>query len=224
MRGLAFALSALLVVSMEPAFAAASYREAPVQLDSAKAYVLVRMGERIPGLWNTLTLSPYDETAQDIRGKGRAQGNSMPARTDRSVTVGAGGQIAEANHVRTYLMELTPGRYVLSDSPTTCFCLGSYQFEAGAGKITDLGLIYIGAENGSSPWAVISRIRSSPDIEDRGYTVADAMAIYPWRPSMPDPAGIAALPREGAVYTAAPRFGNHNGHLLNRALPLVTGQ
>lgn len=193
-------------------------------LDAGRAYVLVRIGERGPkGLLGTLMLSPYDDEAQDVRGRGRARNNPLPPKADDKVVIGPGKALAAADHVATYLVALTPGRYALTNSPTTCFCLGTYQFDAAAGVITDLGLIYIGPENGSSPWAVLARLRSSPDIEDIGYTVPDGMAIYPFKEGMSVPTAIAALPRQAAAYSAAPRLGNHYGKLINRALPLGGG-
>lgn len=215
------ALAPLVLLRSDPLPAAQVLEKPPSELSAGTAYVLVRMGERGPkGLLGTLMLSPYDPDAQDIRGRGRAKGNPLPAKADDKVVIGPGKTLAVADHVATYLVALTPGRYVISNSPTTCFCLGSYQFEAEAGTITDLGLIYVGPENGSSPWAVLAGLRSSPDIEDIGYTVADAIAIYPWKEGMSVPASIAALPRKPAAYSAAPRIGNHYGKLLNRALPL----
>ena len=193
-------------------------------LDAGRAYVLVRIGERGPkGLLGTLMLSPYDDEAQDVRGRGRARNNPLPPKADDKVVIGQGKALAAADHVATYLVALTPGRYALTNSPTTCFCLGTYQFDAAAGVITDLGLIYIGPENGRSPWAVLARLRSSPDIEDIGYTVPDGMAIYPFKEGMSVPTAIAALPRQAAAYSAAPRLGNHYGKLINRALPLGGG-
>ncbi len=227
MKRAAFAVAcvAALILVAGPLPAAQSLDKAPAALDPAQAYVLVRIGERGPnGLPGTLMLSPYDAEAQDIRGRGRSKGNPLPAKADAKVVIGPGKALTAADHVVSYLTALTPGRYVISNSPTTCFCLGSYQFEAEAGKITDLGLIYVGPENGTSPWAVLARLRSSPDIEDLGYTVADAMAVYPFKEGMSVPASIAALPRKAAAYGPAPRLGNHYGKLLNRALPLGGGQ
>ena len=182
--------------------------------------MMVRMGERSPNLWNTLTLSPYDEATEDVRGKGRAKRNPVVKGADRAVIISTKPFIAEQDHVRTYLVAVTPGRYVIAGGPTTCFCLGSYQFDAAAGRITDLGTIYMGPENGTSSWAAVANLRSSPDIEARAYTVADAVAIYPWKAGMNVPPAITALAPIPAVYAVAKRFGNHQGQLLNRALPL----
>lgn len=211
------AVAALLAM---PASAAEVLRTPPPTLAPTGGYVLVRLGERAPDVWNPLTLAAYDEAAQDIRGKGRAKANAVPQGADRTVTIGAKPFIAEEGHVRTYLVALTPGRYVVQSGPTTCYCLGSYSFEVVAGRITDLGTIYLGPENGTSPWAQLKPLHSTADIEERGYTVADAMAVLPFRDGMSVPAAVAALLRQPADYRPAPRFGNHDGQLLNKALPL----
>jgi hypothetical protein len=213
---LATALAAL----SAPSLGADVLKVAPTGLDAARGYVLVRLGERTPDVWNYVTLAPYDEAAEDLRGRGRAKANAVPKGADKLVQIGAKPFLAEEPHVRTYIVVLTPGRYVIASSPTTCFCLGSYSVDVAAGKITDLGSIYIGAENGSSPWAALSKLHSSPDIETRGYTVADAMAIVPAGDDMAAPASLAALPRVAADYRPVRRFGNHTGLLVNRALPL----
>lgn len=224
-RLLALAAAVMLGLGVAPLPAAQTLDKPPTSLEAGRAYALVRIGERGPkGLLGTLMLAPYDAEAQDLRGRGRAKTNPLPPKADDKVVIGPGKVLAVNDHVATYLVALTPGRYVLASSPTTCFCLGSYQFDAAAGAITDLGLIYMGPENGTSPWAVLSRLRSSPDIEDIGYTVPDAIAIYPYKEGMSVPTEIAALPRRPAAYSAAPRFGNHFGKLINRALPLGGGQ
>lgn len=213
-------LLAAAVLLATPAAASEVLKAAPPALDPARGYVLVRLGERSPEVWNPLTLAAYDEVAEDVRGKGRAKANALPAGADKSVTIGPKSHLAEEGHIRTYLVAVTPGRYVIQSGPTTCFCLGSYQFDVPAGRITDLGTIHIGPENGSSPWAQLKPLHSTLDIEERGYTVADAMAVLPPSPAASVPAALAALPREAVRYLPARRFGNHDGQLLNRALPL----
>ena len=213
-------LAAAIALSPVPAVAADALKVAPPSLDPARGYVLVRLGERTPDVWNHLTLAPYDDKAEDVRGRGRAKANAVPKGADKQVMIGVKPFIAEEPHVRTYVVALTPGRYVIASSPTTCFCLGSYSVDVAAGKLTDLGSIYMGAENGSSPWAALAKLHSSPDIETRGYTVADAMAIVPAKADTAVPATLAALPRVAAEYRPVPRFGNHSGLLVNRALPL----
>ncbi len=207
-----------------PARAAEAMKMVPAALDPARGYVLVRMGERAPELWNLLSIAAYDDKAEDLRGKGRAKANPVVKGADRAVVIGPKPFIAADAHVRIYLVAVTPGRYVIAGGPTTCYCLGSYQFDVAPGRITDMGTVYIGAENGSSPWAALSQLRSSPDIEERGYTIADAMAVVPWQESMGMPDGIAALPRDAASFAPARRFGNHGGQLLNRALPIGGGK
>ncbi|QHL90424.1 hypothetical protein GVO57_05700 [Sphingomonas changnyeongensis] len=62
------------------------------------------------------------------------------------------------------------------------------------------------------------------DIEMRGYTIPDAMAIVPPADGTPVPDGLAGLPRTPAAYRPAERFGNHQGLLINRALPIGGGK
>jgi hypothetical protein len=202
------------------AHAAEQFKVAPTGLDPARGYVLVRLGERAPKIWNFISIAAYDERAEDLAGKGRAKSTILPKGVDKAVVIGAKPFLAEADHVRTHLVAVTPGRYVIASSPTTCFCLGSYSVDVQPGKITDLGHVYIGAENGSSPWGALSKLHSSPDIEARGYTVADAMAIVPAKADTTVPAELAALPRVPAEFKPVRRFGNHGGQLINRALPL----
>jgi len=215
----AFCFAALVLLA-NVATAATVMKVAPSALSPTSGYILVRLGERAPGVWNTLTIAPYDAALEDIRGKGRVKNNPVAKEADRSIVIGPKSFVGEGEHVRTYLVAVTPGHYVIQGGPTTCFCLGSYQFDVAAGRITDMGTIYLGPENGTSPWAALKRLHSTADIEERGYTVAEAMAVLPWRDTMGLPAGMAGLAREPARYAAATRFGNHDGQLLNRALPL----
>lgn len=221
MRAVCLAVSLLLA---DAASAATVVKAAPSALNPVSGYILVRLGERAPNVWNTLTIAPYDAALEDIRGRGRAKGNAVANDADRSVTIGPKSFIAESDHVRTYLVAVTPGHYVIQGGPATCFCLGSYQFDVAAGRITDMGTIFLGPENGTSPWAVLKRLHSSADIEERGYTVAEAIAVLPWRDTMSLPTGLSGLPRDPARYVAAARFGNHDGQLLNRALPIGDGR
>ncbi len=215
---------ALMVAGAQPVLAAKAQKVVPAALDPNMGYVLVRLGERSPGLWNILTLSAYDEKAEDVRGKGRAKANPVATGADRDVFIAPKAHIAEANNVRTYLTALAPGRYVISASPTTCFCLGSYQFDVTPGVVTDMGTIFMGPENGTSSWAALSRLRSSADIEDRAYTVADAVAVYPKVAAMKTPPELSGFQINAAVYLPARGFGNHLGRLLNKALPLAGGK
>ena len=210
------AAAALMLASAAPA--ATVLKAVPAALDPASGYILVRLGERAPDAWNFLRIAAYDPTLEDVRGKGRAKAN--PVAKDRSVIVFTKPFLTEEAHVRTYLVVLTPGHYVIQGGPTTCFCLGSYQFDVAAGRVTDMGLIYIGPEDGTSPWAPLKSLHSTLDIEARGYTVAEAMAVLPWRATMSVPAALAGFAREPARYSVATRFGNHDGQLINRALPI----
>jgi hypothetical protein len=67
-----------------------------------------------------------------------------------SVGIGPVNRLAKSKDVSTYLQEVTPGTYrvygqvavINGAAPMgSCFCMGSVQFDAGAGQIVDLGVI-----------------------------------------------------------------------------------
>jgi len=215
--------AALAVPAAAPAPAAEVLKLAPAKLDPKLAYLLVRLGKRDEKVWNLVSFYRYDPEAQDLRGKGRAKSNPVPKGEDKAALVLAKPFLAEEGNFRTYLVVVTPGRWVIASSPTTSFSLGSWQFDAKAGEITDVGTLYMGAENGSSIWPKLAEIHSAPDIEKRAYTVADALLVEPATAATPVPAALAALPRRPAGFLPAPRFGNHSGQMINAALPLAGG-
>jgi hypothetical protein len=217
---LALIAAALAVPVAAPAPAAESLKLAPAALDPKLAYLLVRLGKRDDKVWNLVSFYRYDPEAEDLRGKGRAKANPVPKGEDKAAVVGPKPFLAEDGNVRTYLVAVTPGRWVIASSPTTSYSLGSFQFDAKAGEITDLGTLYMGAENGSSIWPRLAAIHSAPDIEKRGYTVADALLVEPAGETTTVPSAISALPRRPADYAPAPRFGNHSGQMINAVLPL----
>ncbi|HEX8261907.1 MAG TPA: hypothetical protein VF547_03425 [Allosphingosinicella sp.] len=217
---LAALAAALVLPASAPTLAADSLKVAPAALDPKLAYLLVRLGKRDEKVWNLVSFYRYDPQAEDLRGRGRAKANPVPAGEDKAAVVGPKPFLAEDGNIRTYLVAVTPGRWVIASSPTTSFSLGSYQFDAKAGEITDLGTLYMGAENGSSIWPRLAQIRSAPDIEKRAYTVADALLVEPAGDAAAAPAGLSALPRRPAVFLRAPRFGNHSGQMINAVIPL----
>jgi hypothetical protein len=217
---LALLAAALAVPAAAPAPAAETLKAAPAALDPKLAYLLVRLGKRDEKVWNLISFYRYDPKAEDLRGKGRAKANPVAKTEDKAAVVGPKPFLAEDGNIRTYLVAVTPGRWVIASSPTTSYSLGSYQFDAKAGEVTDLGTIYMGPENGSSIWPKLAGIHSAPDIEKRAYTVADAMLVEPATSATPVPASLVALPRKPAGFLPAPRFGNHSGQMINAVLPL----
>lgn len=215
--GFAAALSA---APATPAVAAEMLKVAPTALDPKLAYILVRLGKRDEKVWNLVSFYRYDAQAEDLRGKGRAKANPVPKGEDKAAVVAAKPFLAEDGNIRTYLVAVTPGRWVVASSPTTTYSLGSYQFDAKPGEITDLGTLYMGAENGSSIWPRLAALHSAPDIEKRAYTVADALLIEPVSAVTAVPPALSALQRRPAAWMRAPRFGNHSGQMINAAIPL----
>ena len=217
-------LAALLALpASAPLRAAEVLKIAPASLDPKTSYILVRLGKRDEKVWNLVSFYRYDPESEDLRGKGRAKGNAVPGGEDKAAVVGPKSFLAEDGNIRTYLVALTPGRWVIASSPTTSYSLGSYQFDSKAGEIVDVGTLYMGAENGSSIWPKLAEIHSAPDIEKRAYTVADALLVEPATAATPVPAALSALPRRPAEFLPAPRFGNHSGQMINAALPLQSG-
>jgi hypothetical protein len=222
MKSLALALlaAALALPLAAPAPAAESLKVAPAQLDPKLAYLLVRMGKRDEKVWNLVSFYRYDPEAQDLRGKGRAKSNPVPQGEDKAAVIAAKPFLIEDGDFRIYLVAVTPGRWVIASSPTTSYCLGSWQFDAKAGEITHVGTLYMGPENGSSIWPKLAEIHSAPDIEKRAYTVADALLVEPATDATPVPPSLSAFPRRAADLQPAARFGNHSGQMINAALPL----
>ncbi|MGL1696795.1 hypothetical protein ACSTH7_25505, partial [Vibrio parahaemolyticus] len=58
-----------------------------------------------------------------------------------------------------------------------CYCMGSYRFTVKAGELTDIGTLLVGLP---SPNSVVPEFRGpapSEDLEQKSYTVPEAMAI-----------------------------------------------
>lgn len=217
------AAAALALPAAAPVRAAEVLKLPPASLDPKTSYILVRLGKRDEKVWNLVSFYRYDPEAEDLRGKGRAKANPVPKGEDKAAVVGPKSFLTEEGNIRTYLVAVTPGRWVIASSPTTTYSLGSLQFDTKAGEITDLGTLYMGAENGSSIWPKLAQIHSAPDIEKRAYTVADALLVEPATAATAAPAPLSALPRRPAVFERAPRFGNHSGQMINAVIPLESG-
>jgi hypothetical protein len=101
------------------ASAAEQLKVAPASVDSAHAYLLVRLGKRTDDVWNIMSLMPYDPVAEDFRGKGRAKSNPVAKGQDSAALISAKPFLAEDANIRTYLVVVTPGRWVIASSPTT---------------------------------------------------------------------------------------------------------
>lgn len=129
----------------------------------------------------------------------------------------------EVGELVTLLIEVPPGTYILygtgvgSRGLITCNCLGTVQFEAKAGVITDMGALYADKVHGESP---------EPHLEDNlgksmfSYGFVLGQALVPATAATPIPAGVRALPRVVAQYQAVGLFREPGAVSINRLAPV----
>jgi hypothetical protein len=118
-----------------------------------------------------------------------------------------------------FLHAVTPGTYRLhgQNDPLlgggVCYCMGSVQFEAGAGTITDLGTL------GADPAGMEPPVKNDSSAPR---TFAFALALIPAGADAPLDPRLAALPRTPAKLRAAGKMANYWGIAVSR-LPAVPG-
>lgn len=140
--------------------------------------------------------------------------------SDKFVTVWTGRVFDKPTRAR--LLEVQPGTYrlygqmmeVQNGAAGFCLCMGSVQFDASPGKLTDLGTLHfpIAEARGKDPsWNGLTPGRG-------GLT---AMRVAPDEAAVP--AKLATLPRVPAEYRAAGKIDNFFGVMVDRltALPGV---
>lgn len=145
--------------------------------------------------------------------------------SDKFVTVWGGRLFDKPSQAR--LIAVDPGTYRLygqifegnnGSSFGFCLCMGSVQFDAAPGRITDLGSIHY-------PLAEALKDKAEPSWNGLtpGKGGLTSMRVAPMGATDPVPASLAALPREAAAYRAAGKIDNFFGVLVQRltALPGV---
>lgn len=142
--------------------------------------------------------------------------------SDKFATVWAGRIFDKPTGAR--LLEVQPGLYRLygqmletqNGAAGFCLCMGSVQFEAAPGKITDLGTIHY-------PMAEALRAKAEPSWNGLtpGRGGLTAMRVAPDEAAVP--AKLVSLPRVPADYRAAGKIDNFFGVMVDRltALPGV---
>lgn len=225
-------LAALALAAAAPA-AAATLKQVPARLNPAKAYVLVEYkllknpySGGLPGARKTmplksgLILARYDATLGDIRGKGKAAANPVPA-GQQAAEGFRSKPLAKGPGSRLFLLEVEPDLWVVQGYGGTSFSLGSYTLELAPGTVTDLGVV-----EAEPDWA---EGQKRPNM---GRLIGSAMAgpfgkspdIAPMRASfrprgpgdLPLPAGLPADRVKPAEFTPGAKFGNYLGGLVNR--------
>lgn len=215
----------LLALVATPALAV-TLNKIPTALNPAKAHLVVEIGKLDDGvLYGSLVLGRYDETTADIAAPTPPPGGRIPKNgwpLDNRIFIMK--PAVKDGDRRLYIVELSPGLWVVEGANDTAFSLGSSTIKLEAGTVTDLGVITVYSDfpegekrdvltagrmlKGALMGGILGRTlpQSMPKaIDIRSRTESD-MALPPIF------AGIAR-PVEWAGQV---RFGNHLGGLVNR--------
>jgi hypothetical protein len=222
------------------------HRTPPAALDPGKAYLLFRSSTAKNGLARFvhvfLRIPAEAEVAAYEVARQTAYDAALPALTKQAEggpvpTIDAvpftyedvtnlfpvrAGFFLEDGDMRTFLVEVPPGTYVLygstieGDYLQTCNCLGTVKFEAPPGRITQLGSLYLDKVLGDSPL---------PHLEDnRGPSMSKyiwplGQALVPAGSDTLVPATLSAFPVVPAEFHAVGIF-HEPGVLVNRLAPI----
>lgn len=202
----------------------------PVHIDPAKAYFMVRVVEP-KGFDNgpvlVRVLSDEELQAAIERHQKSHQGEPEP----NVVLVQGKYPFSDGADGIVLLASGKPGRYILAGAAaggmsearrgfmSTCLCMGTVQFEAKAGVVTDMGTVLMARDDQPSPIPELAgqvrgkRIDMAPLPLD--------IAIRPYSEGMAIPDTLAGFPREAAVYRARSAFPNYFGAPIDRLAPLA---
>ena len=184
----------------------------PADLDAYRAARAAAYAKELPRLQKQAKdgpVTPIDQFAFDYKGPANAFA------TKRSENIDVGDLV-------TLLIEVPPGTYILYGTGVssrlliTCNCLGTVQFEAKPGIITDMGSLYADKVHGDSP---------EPYLEDNlgksmfSYGFILGQAVIPATATTPIVASLQALPRIAADYHAVGLF-REPGASINRLAPV----
>jgi hypothetical protein len=145
--------------------------------------------------------------------------------SDKFVTIWGGRVFDKPSQAR--LIAVDPGTYRIYGQMIEgnngsvfgfCLCMGSVQFDAAPGRITDLGQIRFPLAEG-----LRDKVKPSWNGLTPGKGGLTGMRVEPMQPADPVPASVANLPREAAAYRAAGKIDNFFGVQIDRltALPGV---
>lgn len=203
--------------------------ERAAALEKARAKYVRRLAgyERDIKVWNSMAADqrtgqikperPIEPTDENLAFKG--------IESDKFVTIWGGRVFDKPSQAR--LIAVDPGTYRIYGQMIEgnngsvfgfCLCMGSVQFDAAPGRITDLGNIrYPLAE------ALRDKVKPSWNGLTPGKGGLTGMRVEPMQPTDPVPASVANLPRVAAAYRAAGKIDNFFGVQIDRltALPGV---
>lgn len=147
--------------------------------------------------------------------------------SDNFVTIWAGRVFDKEGPRTVHLIAVPPGTYRIygqileapnGSSSGTCMCMGSVQFDAAAGTITDMGTMRYPISEARS-----DKVEASWNGLTPGKGGLTSMRVEPADSSTYVPARLASLPRVQASYRAAGKVDNFFGVMIDRltALPGV---
>jgi len=140
-------------------------------------------------------------------------------------SVSLGRALEKSDDGRVMLIEAVPGTYVLygwgvGDMLHTCLCLGTVSFPAEAGKITDLGTLFVAAASEQSSIPELKAVTGlGPTMN--GHVVLWASAVRPADSSTSTPSVLAGKPIVPAAYRATGKFVSPFAFGINRLAPMA---
>jgi hypothetical protein len=204
-----------------------------VRLDPAKAYLLVRTADALgsgyfsPVLYRVISA---EEAQQAETLYQKTPGDWQEKATPNVVVLSGGRPLEEGDGGRVMLAPVPPGTYLLGGIATSAgggpqrgfmvasLAMGTVQFEARPGVITDMGHVLAALEGQRADIPELAKV-ASPRIKD--LVVPFAVAVRPADASTPVPAAVRDIARVPADYHAAPAIPNYAGAPLTRLAPLA---
>lgn len=231
-------LAAPAVARDDPAFRQNAAGE-PLTLRPDRAYVLIRVKKsahagwvaptflRVPGEAEIAAFEqlrraayakagsragPYEEFAFQHKDFGNLYG------------VNLGRNVAETDTLRTVMLDLAPGTYVLVGNGMrrgmwTCFCLGTVQLTVAAGELADGGTFFGEMASKPSVEPELAAVTNRGSMAQMDYA-SMAGAVRPYRDSDPVPPALAATKRSPADYRAVGAFVLREALLVNFLAPV----
>lgn len=180
--------------------------------------------ERDVKVWNSM--APDQRTGQDKPERPIEPTDENLAfkaiESDKFVTIWGGRVFDKPSQTR--LIAVDPGTYriygqmIMGNNGSAfgfCLCMGSVQFDAAAGRVTDLGSIHFPLAQ-----ALRDKVKASWNGLTPGKGGLTAMRVEPMQATDPVPAGVANLPRQAAAYRAAGKIDNFFGVQIDRLTTL----
>jgi hypothetical protein len=220
---------------------------APSTLKADTAYLLVRTSTAKSGMFpisHVLLRIPTAAEIADYRAAKRlgydaalpeltrkAKGGNVPSINDyafdyegrANAFVVESGKFIEDGMMRTLLLEVPPGDYVVYGSTlgkgglVSCNCLGTVRFAVNAGVITDIGSLYVDKVHKPSP---------IPHLEDNlgrsmfQYGFVFGQALVPPETVTPVPAALRGLKIEAARFEVVGQYYEPGALSINRLAPI----